>query len=211
MAACSSTVSLDMVESDMAGLEAVPPDVPFDSDSDDSAANSDIGASLGLRHDSTIKEIFKAAQQLSHQDRANDVDERRRCQKLMDFILAHGFSSQELNDFDNAGTVTRQVNAHDLFDKSSQRTGSDAPFAPSTAPRAGQLLASLSSDGVASPPNLACDEPVLEEGELPSSPETISPDKQSWSSIVAQGEPKSCLKLDYYPPLLLLLKMALLP
>lgn len=49
-----------MVDSVMAGLEAIPPDESIDSD--DSDANSDIDASLGLGHGSALKEIFQAAQ-----------------------------------------------------------------------------------------------------------------------------------------------------
>lgn len=185
-----SSPSLDMVESGLAGLEAIPVDVSNDSDDSDAAvANNDIVASLWLEHGSAIKEIFQAAQQLSHQDRVDAADERRRSQKLWDFILSHGFSAQAINDFVTSGTISQNSNAHEVFDKSSLRTGSVDTIVP------------VGKEGRGSPHIVTCAESGLEEGELPRSPTTFPPVKQSWSSIVAQGEPISSLKLEYHPPL----------
>lgn len=103
----------------MAESEAVHLDISIDSD--ESAANTDMDANMGLRQDSGMQDIFKAAKHFSHQDRIDAAAERQKNQKLLDFISAHGFSIQEVNEFVSKGVVTRKVNARDMFVKSPMR------------------------------------------------------------------------------------------
>lgn len=200
VAVLADLATLEMVESDLAGLEALPANISNDSVDSEADANNDSVASMGLEHGSAIKEIFQATQQLSHQDRVDAADERRRSQNLLDFILSHRFSAQAINEFVSKGTISRIINNHDMFDKSSLRTSSVSPVIPSGGLTAVHSKISLGNKGVFSPPNVNCVVSGLEEGELPCSSSTSPKRKQSLSSIVAQGEPKSCLKLEYHPP-----------
>lgn len=103
-----------------------------------------------------------------------------------------------------------------MFDKSSVKDGSSGKQ---------HLGLVFDDDGIrmVATLNVSAD---LEEGELPCSPKVSGKvvegadiagysgdslvNKQSWSSVVAQDFPKSGLVLDFFPLLLLLLKMVLL-
>lgn len=142
--------------SDMAKSEVVPLNVSVESD--DSEANSETEARLGLTHGSGLKEIFSATQHFSSQGYVEAADERKKNKTLMYFILAHGFNSQQISEFANGGKPSRFVNAHDLFDKSSLKDGCLGK-------------AFLSSDIGGSSMDPICLGPAgLEEGELARSP-----------------------------------------
>lgn len=90
--------------------------------SSDSESSDSIGENtdrLGLHLGSDMKEIFIAAQQLSQQGRMDAITKREKCNTLMEFIHAQGFSTQQVNDFAKRGTLSsRVVNDLDVFVKS---------------------------------------------------------------------------------------------
>lgn len=129
----------------------------------------------------------------------------------MDFIHSQGFSTQQVNEFASKGLPIRNVNDRDMFDKSPQRnSNSDAKLKEPI----------LGVEGTVPMHNICagCVVPGLEEGELLCSPivtgdlgistvagsSPIMSAKPSWSFVVAQGEPRSILKLIFF---LLPLKM----
>lgn len=59
---------------------------------------------------------------LSQQGSIDAADERKKCNTLMDFIKAKGFTIQNVNDFASKGKSVRRIDEHDLFDIRSQRT-----------------------------------------------------------------------------------------
>lgn len=68
--------SPDLVESVMAESSSFPTKVAVVSDESDS--NSDVEATLGLKHGSAMKEVFQAAQHLTQQGSIDVAHERRK-------------------------------------------------------------------------------------------------------------------------------------
>lgn len=132
-----------------------------------------------------------------------------KCNTLMEFILAQGFSTQQLNDFANRGEPsTHTVNDQDLFVQSPMKENNVK------APPAVSLSAGLTMACPLSKEPSGAGSKVLEEGEIPrfvaacagsslvgdlvGSPVGLA--KPSRSSVVAMKDPQSSLKLDYLPP-----------
>lgn len=165
----SNPSSPKMVESEAAQLD-------FSLGSNESAANSEWEGNMGLGQNSLMRDIFKAVQHFSRQDRIDAVEERLKNHKLLNFLNAHGFSMKEVNEFTDSGVIQKSVNEHDLFDKRSMK---DSCF-----PK--DVKASPEPSMSSAPHDL-----TPEEGEIPSIPcQTVLNTKASWSSIVSADAPR---------------------
>lgn len=114
-----------MVESD-----AIPRPVTMSSDEStslDKVLEVNIGPSLS----SEAQDIFKAAHYFSSKDREEARLERERVMQLSNFISAHGFSANDVNDFISVGKLSSHGHTHQVFDKSSPEAGEPSGARPS--------------------------------------------------------------------------------
>lgn len=114
----------------------------------------------------------------------------------MEFILAKGFSIQNVNEYACKEQPNRHVNASDLFDKCSLRTDSSilkSAVNSESGLEEGELVGSPISAKVTTTDTKAAEPGVV--GVVAGLQAMLS-----WSSVVAKGEPLALLKLDFLLP-----------
>lgn len=186
-----------------------------DASTEGSFALEDNPVGLG---NANASEVFRAAQQLTHKDRLEAVEERKKNQDLVNFILTKGHSLQEVQSFLSGNGIQRSLNDQDLIVPPSSCVGAKdhddglkrVASSPARGSQSPPLMLPGSSRGldcVGAGPSL---DKVLEEGELPHHPSPKSLElgtevgemshPKTWSSLLSQESPPQNLSLSFFPP-----------
>lgn len=159
-----------------------------DSSSLDKALEVNVGPVLGP----AAQDIFKAVHYFSQKDREDALSERKANQQLREFISAHGFSPNNINDFISEGKLAKVVSADLMLDKSPK-----SPPCPTSSFLGGKLVpVSCVGEGVL--PERVSLQPVLSPRLHPPN-EQAGPSK-SWSNVVSNSSNKASIPLSFFPP-----------